>query len=874
MLNFTRQIDDGGAYSTEKKPGFLSSLSSLSLTSSWSDTPKPPDSGRDNGNAPSVHGRDWIKGVVICSWVVGSVLTLNIILTVIGAGIAYSKNGDTSFSFAALYTGKCSTAKRWTTGMHFAINVLSTALLGASNYCLQCLASPSRAQIDNAHKKRISVRIGVPNIVDLLIRQRGKRQLLGWQLMVTSLPIHMIYNSAIFFALGPQEYAAVVAPAGPLGLNTSSDFDYCFVPNIGVDLATANATMSRSDLQVLDKEACVNTFAEDYVAGHSMVILVTNESMPENEPLAYKGPGNFWIGSKSGSPYSWLCDGNFDCTKDMAKEMMRNWTVRPAKFSIPQLFWTIQTDNGTLDEDEWDKYTIDSEINTPDVRRLNEILYTMPDEEEFQAALDDTSNWDDTSFPDRITIIGHKSSCPAMNRAAGPELEDRTYPIEHCLTTPSEPACQLVFSPAICLIVISCNLVKLICTLFAATDGRRDVFLTIGDAISSFLSRPDPTTKGSCLLSKSLVYSGSQGWRKTGRKRSWKRYQVLSAPAVGDHSEAPLRLELPTRKHWFQAVSIGRWVSTFTVIICIVGPAIYLLCLGIHDYNRGYGTKTIWDSGLGDPTSATVIDGIHRPEGTAGIFSMALLANVPQLLVSFAYFLLNNLLTIMLGAVEYSNYGRHRKPLRVSWPRGQQRSTYYLSLPYRYSFPLLGTSAVLHWLVSQSLYFVQIVTFDVTGAPRPSDEQIVAIAHSPVATVFAIIVGGLLPIASLLLGLRRFKSLMPLAAECSAAISAACHPPMPSDDDSANHALKPVQWGEVPGGVEALGLSPLTFSMRIMEDGGGNGSSQQLVSFSNSLNGTHQAHGLRSGAPPESELYHCSFSSGEVHAPSEGRLYI
>lgn len=53
-------------------------------------------------------------------------------------------------------------------------------------------------------------------------------------------------------------------------------------------------------------------------------------------------------------------------------------------------------------------------------------------------------------------------------------------------------------------------------------------------------------------------------------------------------------------------------------------------------------------------------------------------------------------------------YYLRKKPLRVTAPQGQQRSTYYLHLPYRYSVPLIVTSALLHWLVSQSIFLVRI----------------------------------------------------------------------------------------------------------------------------------------------------------------------
>lgn len=136
--------------------------------------------------------RDWIKGVVICTWIIALVLALNIILTVIAAGIVYTKDASQAFAFGSLYTGNCSVAKKWSTGLHVLINILSTAMLGASNYCMQCLASPSRAEVDEAHRQRTWLSIGVPNIVDLLRYKKGRRRCLGFILLITSLPIHLM----------------------------------------------------------------------------------------------------------------------------------------------------------------------------------------------------------------------------------------------------------------------------------------------------------------------------------------------------------------------------------------------------------------------------------------------------------------------------------------------------------------------------------------------------------------------------------------------------------------------------------------------------------------------------------------------------------
>lgn len=54
---------------------------------------------------------------------------------------------------------------------------------------------------------------------------------------------------------------------------------------------------------------------------------------------------------------------------------------------------------------------------------------------------------------------------------------------------------------------------------------------------------------------------------------------------------------------------------------------------------------------------------------------MELLASAPQLAVSLLYFCFNDTLTRTILAADYNDYAIHRRPLRVSFPRGEQRST-------------------------------------------------------------------------------------------------------------------------------------------------------------------------------------------------------
>lgn len=51
-----------------------------------------------------------------------------------------------------------------------------------------------------------------------------------------------------------------------------------------------------------------------------------------------------------------------------------------------------------------------------------------------------------------------------------------------------------------------------------------------------------------------------------------------------------------------------------------------------------------------------------------------------------------------------------RKGLRVTAPRGEQRSSYFLQLPYRWAVPLMIVSGALHWLMSQTIFPVRLET--------------------------------------------------------------------------------------------------------------------------------------------------------------------
>jgi hypothetical protein len=77
------------------------------------------------------------------------------------------------------------------TALHLLINLLSSLLLGASNYCMQRLVAPTRKEIDAVHAKRDWLDIGMPSVRNLPSINKG-RTLLWVFLGLSSIPLHFV----------------------------------------------------------------------------------------------------------------------------------------------------------------------------------------------------------------------------------------------------------------------------------------------------------------------------------------------------------------------------------------------------------------------------------------------------------------------------------------------------------------------------------------------------------------------------------------------------------------------------------------------------------------------------------------------------------
>jgi len=299
-----------------------------------------------------------------------------------------------------------------------------------------------------------------------------------------------------------------------------------------------------------------------------------------------------------------------------------------------------------------------------------------------------------------------------------------------------------------------------------------------------------------------------------------KRYAFRSdRPGSSSTAQATTPPPLPfsrRQKHrWYEAVSPKRWALSMICSITTIVVAAMLL----------YYNSSDWYYGVPDPL-LTLGFGVLNPTaiikfGDIGLVRCVMWANLPQLIVSFLYLMYNGLYTSMHMAHEYGGYAIDRKPLRVTTPRGAQRSTYWLQLPYTYGVPLISASATLHWLISQSIFLARVSVSPNNVQKENSDMTFSAVGYSPLAVLCTVVLGFCMLVVVVGMGFRKLPGSIPIAGSCSAALAAAAHRPT-ADVDAA---VLPVKWG----------------ALRESEDAEGVG--------------------------------HCCFTSEEVTEPQEGKLY-
>ena len=134
-------------------------------------------------------------------------IVLGVVILIINLALAIWIYADypVKSGVATIYRGHCDKTKNVIIVLHLAICILSTLLLGASSYCIQVLTAPTRHEIDAAHARHKSLSIGVTGLDNLFYLDR-KKSVLCFLLAVSSIPLHLLWNSAFLDTLSSNDY--------------------------------------------------------------------------------------------------------------------------------------------------------------------------------------------------------------------------------------------------------------------------------------------------------------------------------------------------------------------------------------------------------------------------------------------------------------------------------------------------------------------------------------------------------------------------------------------------------------------------------------------------------------------------------------------
>ncbi|KAH6638910.1 hypothetical protein C7974DRAFT_421557 [Boeremia exigua] len=665
----------------------------------------------------------WRFGTLNFAICASIVFLINLIVTIWGSA-AHKEDEN------LLTEGECGRIKKMNSGLHILINVLSTMLLSGSNYCMQCLSAPTRGEIDKAHGERKWLDIGVPSLRNLR-RISRPRLVLWWLLAISSLPLHLLYNSAVYASISTNSYFGFMVDQSfldsPTCLNCTTAFPK--EPFAKQTLKTLWDKSQNGSLDRLEPSECVNAYGTKIQSARRNLFVVLADGNFSSVYSSPENPGNNWINNT-----------NF----------LSAWLSR-AEAGLTHYQNNVQSPFG------WICSGLPTERpSQPCINRLEEVK----------------------RFSEPWTV--------AVSCSGGPPgyCDHNRWPVDHCLSEPAEPRCRLHFSPLIAIIVTALNFCKALLMFYIVYSLKENPLMTTGDAVASFLDESDSTTNTLSLLS---IRDEKRGY---------------SAGAVTWDNP---------RRRWKDVTSRRRRTTIIVLFAIALIIVIALLIWGIREMNQlmSMTTYNALRLGFGTVDPRAMISSGQLPKN---MVALALIANLPQVILSFLYFAYNGLFTAMLMGYEWTSYAHKRKGLRTSRvPTGNQRSTYFLQLPYRFGLPLVILGGLLHWLVSQSIFVVSFDLYDEFGEPlfasmNPNwDFATKTIGYSPVAMLAVIILGVLMVVAIIGFGYIPYKPGMPVAGSCSLAISAACHPEQHSETGYGLLSEQKLQWGVVSTSTDGIG---------------------------------------------------------------------
>ncbi|KAI1476650.1 hypothetical protein F4774DRAFT_420586 [Daldinia eschscholtzii] len=714
------------------------------------------------------------------------------------------KSPESSLNVSTIiFEGSCNSSSRINTLLHLLLNLLSTGILASSNYFMQIVSSPSRGEIDKAHSGFYSMDVGIPSTRNFRFISYFKKTC--WVvLLLSSLPIHLFFNSTIFETtyLGSDWQATIATEAFIQGANY-------FVPG---------ASLSFPELMPLESFELKDRYQISTASEETRKAAATGRNWTFMDPLTcyieYTAcePKNQYrdvvvvIDSGTSNKDGWIREEVFNITGGLSL-----WWDAYVPRNATNSLWFFDQCSTTRDPYHPDKTCF---------YNCSDHIFASS-EKNYQFGIHEASspNWE-LSWK----YFHYRQIYPRPYNYSDYTFNERFshMTVKYCLAEPYSRVCK--------------------CSIIVWKLPRQSL-VTPGDAIASFITKPDPYTVGLGTLNVIDAY-----------RLEYKQRQFLSSYDEHELDATIKPRQWLTVKRRYISI-IPRSVRLHTNLLLALSIVLLSVCLGFSYQSNGY----TFGGPFGHSDEVRVTDIIDD----AGYLATLLVANAPQLLLSICYFSYNSFLTRLLVEQEWNSYSLKHKPLRVSYPQGEQISSYRLQLPYKYSILLIAIMIVCHWLLSNAFFFFGIEggfwgksyrTGNTQAYFHLSENSLVSLGYSASAILALFIVGCTIAPLPLLLSLRKPKGNMVAGGSNSLVMSAACHcfirsstgvenqPHSLLDNEKEEEALKKLSQSKLKWGATSL---PSDLADIISEENG-------------------------------NPVMHLSFGgdSSNVRCPEEGELYI
>ena len=419
---------------------------------------------------------------------------------------------------------------------------------------MQVLSSPSRSEVDTAHRKNVAMEIGVPSFKNLFHVSSFK--MIAWLLFFgSSIPIHLFFNSAIFsteyqgaawnltiasedFVNGAQYYppGAMLWPAGGFesvdrdrgdeGYGNVETMDSYFDSASSISKSISFAAQSAHTWKRIEVPECLSQYQYCSArAEYGDVVMVVRSLDLDAGYMVSQNNSQGWtrdsvIASMTASE-ELFWDAHVPAAKINSLWFAANCSttsdLNPRTHRAEGCFQTCNSAYGQknsgfgfLSADKIpEDYTFDFFLN-------------------LALSSDDDLHWPGVKNPDASMLN-----------------------LEYCLAQEIHPDCKVGLANKLLLIVIVCVGIKtLLCIGVVILLPREDPLVVPGDAIASFITSSDEKTKGWSTLDRSLVRKAFSSGRQivTSQPREWQQRS----------------------RRWFKAIPRAVWITDYLLFAAVI----------------------------------------------------------------------------------------------------------------------------------------------------------------------------------------------------------------------------------------------------------------------------------------------------------------